>query len=58
MNRLYYDDIEVGAVFEGDPVTIERNAMIAFASEWDNQAMHVDQAGARAMELAFDDVIA
>jgi acyl dehydratase len=58
MNRLYYEDIEVGAVFKGDPVTIERDAMIAFASEWDNQAMHVDQAGARAMGLGFDDVIA
>jgi acyl dehydratase len=58
MNKLYYEDIEVGAIFAGDPVTIERDTMIAFASEWDNQAMHVDQAGARAMGLGFDDVIA
>ena len=56
MTRLYFEDIAIGDSWIGDPVTAERDVMIAFAREYDNQPMHVDPAGDSDME--FGDVIA
>lgn len=54
--KLYFDDIAVGDAFTGATVTVERDRLLAFAEEFDDQAMHLDAGAARAMGL--DDVIA
>jgi acyl dehydratase len=56
MTKLYFEDINVGDTFAGDKVTVDRERMLAFAREFDNQPMHLDPAAAKAMGL--DDIIA
>ena len=48
---LYFDDLEVGATYEAGPITMERDRIIAFASEFDPQPMHVDEVAATAGPL-------
>ena len=56
MSKLYFDKIGVGDKFLGEKVIADRNRMIEFAQEFDNQPMHLDRAAAQSMGL--NDVIA
>jgi acyl dehydratase len=56
MVTRYFEDLDVGATFWGDTVTVEREEMLAFAERFDPQPMHLDDAAARAIGL--DGVIA
>ena len=51
MEKLYFEDINVGDAFTGAKVLVEPETMIVFAKEYDNQPMHTDPAAARAMGL-------
>jgi acyl dehydratase len=55
-DKLYFEDIRVGDRFTGDEVQVEREKILAFAMEFDDQPMHLDQAAARRMGLK--DIIA
>lgn len=46
-DELYFDDFEVGQVFESGPFTISKDYAIAFAKEYDPQYFHVDEEAAR-----------
>jgi acyl dehydratase len=48
---LYFDDLAVGATYEAGPVTMERDRIVAFATEFDPQPMHIDEAAAKASPL-------
>lgn len=39
---VYYEDIEVGAVFRSVEYTVEEAEMRAFAEQWDPRPFHVD----------------
>jgi acyl dehydratase len=54
--KLYYDDIKVGDRFTGDTLTLDRDRMLEFAAEFDNQPMHLDVEAAQAM--GFPDIVA
>ena len=56
MTTLHFEDLETGAIFEGDEVKVDRDEMIAFAQRFDPQPMHLSDSGARAAGL--DAVIA
>ena len=51
MEKLYFEDVNVGNSFTGAKLLVEPLSMIAFAQEYDNQPMHTDPAAARAMGL-------
>ncbi len=55
-SKLYFEDIQVGDQFVGDTVVAERDKMLSFAEEFDNQPMHLDADAAHAMGLK--DIIA
>ncbi len=40
---LYFDDLTVGQQFKSDPITIERDRLVAFAAEFDPQPQHLDE---------------
>ncbi len=44
----YFEDYPVGAVYEFGPIEVEETEVIAFASRFDPQAMHIDPAAAAA----------
>ena len=44
---LYYDDLAVGRKFGTGTVEVTAAEMIAFASEWDPQPFHLDEAAGR-----------
>ena len=46
--RLYWEDFPVGAVFEFGGVTLTREAIVEFASRYDPQPFHLDDAAAEA----------
>jgi len=46
MRELCLEDIEVGMRETSEPFTVERDAIIAFAREWDPQPFHLDEAAA------------
>ena len=46
--RLYWEDFPVGAVFEFGGVTLTREAIVDFASRYDPQPFHLDDAAAEA----------
>lgn len=48
---LYFDDLEVGATYEAGPITMERDRIISFATEFDPQPMHIDEEAATAGPL-------
>ena len=56
MEKLYFDDIEVGQKFSGDTVAVERAKMLSIADDFDDQEMHTDAEAAR--KMGFDDIIA
>jgi len=45
--KLYLDDVEVGAEFVSDEVTITEEDIIAFARQFDPQPFHLDPDAAR-----------
>jgi acyl dehydratase len=45
--KLYWDDIEVGAVAEYGPRVVTREEIMAFAAEFDPQPMHLSEDAAR-----------
>jgi acyl dehydratase len=47
MPRLYYEDFEPGVMYGATPRTITREEIVSFASEFDPQPMHLDEAAAR-----------
>lgn len=46
-----YEDFEVGRIIEFGPRTIDADEMIAFASEFDPQPMHLDEEAGKASLL-------
>ena len=54
--KLYFEDIQVGDKFVGDTVVAEREKMLSFAADFDDQPMHLDADAARGMGLK--DIIA
>ncbi|WP_439817889.1 MaoC family dehydratase [Zavarzinia sp. CC-PAN008] len=46
MARLHFEDFEPGSVLWTEPRTVTAEEIIAFASEWDPQPMHVDPVAA------------
>ncbi len=44
---LYYEDFEIGQTLETENVTIDKEHALAFAREYDPQAMHVDERAAQ-----------
>ena len=56
IERLYFEDVAVGDQFVGATVAVEREELLWFARNFDNQPMHTDPAAARAMGL--EDIIA
>ena len=44
---MFYDDLVLGTTAEIEPVTIDREKMMAFAYEYDNIPLHTDDAYAR-----------
>src|SRR5258708_13486375 len=47
MPRIYFEDITPGSVTTYGPRTITREEIIAFASEFDPQPMHLDEEAAK-----------
>lgn len=47
----YFDDLVVGATYRAGPVTMERDRIVSFATEFDPQPMHVDETAASAGPL-------
>jgi acyl dehydratase len=45
---MYFDDLKVGMSADLDPVTIDKDRMIAFAKEYDNVPLHTDEEYAKA----------
>lgn len=45
---MYFEDLPVGATFETGSRVMTREAIIAFAKEWDAQPFHIDDDAARA----------
>ncbi len=45
---LYYDDLVLGDEHVAGTYTVTREAIIDFASEWDPQPFHIDEAAAQA----------
>ena len=56
IERQYFEDVAVGDQFVGATVAVEREELLWFARNFDNQPMHTDPAAARAMGL--EDIIA
>ena len=48
MTDRYLDDLTVGESWDSEPFTITEDEIIAFATEFDPQPMHVDKAAAEA----------
>lgn len=48
MLRYYFDDFSVGQVFELGTVTLDKEAIVGFASQYDPQPFHIDEAAAQA----------
>ena len=40
---MYFDDFEIGMSRDIEPVTIEKNKMVAFAKEYDDIPLHTDE---------------
>lgn len=55
-NDRYHEDYQVGAALEAGPVDFSESDIIAFAKQFDPQAMHTDPVAAEAGE--FDGLIA
>lgn len=53
---LYFEDLAIGDTFVGEVVPVDRDELLWFANNFDNQPMHADPLAAQAM--GFKDVIA
>ena len=51
MPKFYFEDFEAGSVAEYGPKLVTREEIIAYASEFDPQPMHLDEEAARASML-------
>jgi len=47
MSRIYFEDFAAGQVREWGPRTVTREEIVAFASEFDPQPMHLDENAAK-----------
>lgn len=47
MSRWHFEDLTVGLKLECEPLEVTREAIIAFATEFDPQPFHVDEAAAK-----------
>ena len=47
MERLYFDDIEVGSLTVYKAFHVDHDEMLAFSRKWDNLPIHVDDAAAK-----------
>jgi hypothetical protein len=47
MTDRYLDDLTVGESWDSEPFTMTEAEIIAFATEFDPQPMHIDKAGGR-----------
>lgn len=54
--KRYLEDLEVGKVETSEPMTVDRDEMVAFAKRFDPQYFHADETAAKASR--FGDVIA
>jgi acyl dehydratase len=45
--RLWFDDMAQGQVYEAGPITVTRDRIVEFAREFDPQAQHTDEEGAK-----------
>lgn len=54
--RRFLEDLEIGKVETSEPMTVEREAMLAFAKEFDPQYFHADEQAAK--DSRFGEVIA
>lgn len=50
-DKLYYEDLEVGRAFDLGPKHVTAEEVIAFASEFDPQPMHLSEEGGKASIL-------
>lgn len=55
-DKLYFEDIQTGDKFIGETVIVRREKMLSFATEFDDQAMHLNPDAAQAIGLK--DIIA
>ena len=46
LNYVYFEDVKTGDRFTSEPYTIEEEAIVAFAREFDVQPFHMDHAAA------------
>lgn len=53
---MYFDDFQIGDTFQIKSVTIRKENMLAFASEYDPQQIHTDEAHGKSSK--FGDIIA
>ena len=51
MAELYYEDLETGAIVRSDTLCVTREAIIAFATQYDPQPFHLDEAAGAASLL-------
>lgn len=42
-DKMYFEEFEIGMTADIEPVTIEKDKMIAFAKEYDNIPLHTDE---------------
>lgn len=47
MNKLYLEDLSVGQRFVSAQQTLDADAIVSFASKYDPQPFHIDEAAAR-----------
>ena len=48
MSRQYFEDFAVGQTYKSGRLRVEKEAIVAFAEEYDPQPFHLDDAAARA----------
>jgi acyl dehydratase len=47
MNRQYFEDYHVGQLFNSSRLRVDKEAIVAFAREFDPQPYHLDEEAAR-----------
>jgi acyl dehydratase len=53
---LFFEDLQIGTVIDGDEVIVDRDEMLNFARRFDPQPFHLDKLAAQ--QLSLQDVIA
>ena len=49
MNKVFFDNIEVGSISEHPPFEVTYDEMLSFNKKWDNLSIHVDNNIARSL---------